>query len=484
LAGAWGSLVEKREGVVHIPQKSFLFSLLSSNEDSRRTQVIDDLMKELSRMRKEVSLEYKWFKGDTGKTLDNETVFQTKKRQRKRMLFLFLKDLANGVSGDVMSSKVQRDSMAVAMKFNRVPSRWKRLSWLFVLSMIFGMLFYVYLFAMRQTHSRQSAWFQSFLMWILFEIFVSSTGMVVFFHLLIPLYVLTDVVKLKMKVLTTLKSFRDQNSVLPLEGNDDGRFVDLESNRTKGEFNAAKYLFTSWRVASLLRSEEELPESKLVLRYKTLWPSKRFGSREGEVSGEYEQAVVLGALSRILLYFLGSLLRFHMLVQDILIQMLWTSGLGYFGVCLIGLSRVNPLLPLIPLLLFSLVIYFILRLAGDRCELAIEIASDYSPAPPPPDCPLPRSVTLDQPTSTIQDNGQSNGVVEEQSTSQEPPLEVKVVLDEDSSSSEEGQQEELSINYSCSSEDVSSDDSSSGNSREEHEGGRSKWSLSSEEKSE
>ncbi len=43
-----------------------------------------------------------------------------------------------------------------------------------------------------QTQSRQSAWLISFLTWFLFEVLVSSTGLVFVSHLLIPLYVIAN----------------------------------------------------------------------------------------------------------------------------------------------------------------------------------------------------------------------------------------------------------------------------------------------------
>jgi hypothetical protein len=124
----------------------------------------------------------------------------------------------------------------------------KALGWLFVCLMNMGMLFYVYLFAMTQTQSRQSAWFQSFVMWFLFDVFVSSTGVVLVTHLLlIPLYVMSDtsIRTIKKKVLGDIKAFREKQSK-----SDPNRAAPVKDE----EFNAAKYLFPSWRVAGFLVS--------------------------------------------------------------------------------------------------------------------------------------------------------------------------------------------------------------------------------------
>jgi hypothetical protein len=63
------------------------------------------------------------------------------------------------------------------------------------------------------------------------------------------------------------------------------------------------------------------------------------------VASEYKGAVSLTALSRILLYFLGALLRCHVLVQDMLVQIVCNSGLGLLAVGLIDLFAIHPALP-------------------------------------------------------------------------------------------------------------------------------------------
>jgi hypothetical protein len=116
-----------------------------------------------------------------------------------------------------------------------------------------GMLFYVYLFAMNQTRSRQQAWFISFVMWLGFEIFLSSTALVLVFHLLIPLYVWSDVTEAKKRVLKDLMTFREE--YLTNDGSDG-------SNALANDLEAVF---------------PELPESQLVLQFSTSMPKKKFG---------------------------------------------------------------------------------------------------------------------------------------------------------------------------------------------------------------
>jgi hypothetical protein len=377
-------------------------ALQKPNADALHAEAVSDLTDEVSRVRHEVLKEYRWMQKLLVKGSNEDDAMMLTKR--RRLLFLFVKDLSHGVSGEMLSTKADRDSSVASKtkaRLEGVPARAKVQGWVFVGMLDLGMLFYVFLFAMRQTHSRQSAWFQSFVMWLVFEVAVSSTGLVILTHLLIPLYVLADVSKLKEKVLGDLMAFRDKylRSAAPRDleeggglGSGLGAVVSLSGSVALGvceekvsgnsgerkkedppSFNAAKYLFVSWRVASLCR---ELPESKLVLEFNTLWPKKRFGAKKAEVASEYKEAVILTAVSRILLYFLGALLRCHALIQDMIVQTVCNSSLGLLAVWLIGLFAIHPALPVA--VVVGLVLFFgiLLRIAsGKHSELRSRLAS-------------------------------------------------------------------------------------------------------------
>jgi hypothetical protein len=368
---------------------------------------MSDVMKELTSVRKEVSREYQWFQSSPDN--DNSTSSSLEER-RKRLLYLFVKDLSPGLSGEVVASKQERDSMMSSLRFNRVPMKLKFVSWLFVIVMNMVMLFYVYLFALRQSESRQSAWLKSFLVWLVFEIAVSSTGLVLLFHLLIPLFVLSDVAKVKAKVLRDFIKYRDrcatQQPSLGKKGAAGGTEVGAGTGHSQqlqqeppSDFNAAKYFYTSWRVASLTSSpasssssslsssasSEKIPESDFILTFATPWPQKKFGSHEAEVSSEYDQDVLLSGVSRIALYFLTALFQCHVLIQDIVIQVVWTGGFGYLGVVSMRLYHLHPLLPVAVLVGVCLCVYLLMRyLGGSKSDLMETLeASAIHPLPPP-----------------------------------------------------------------------------------------------------
>jgi hypothetical protein len=241
--------------------------------------------------------------------------------------------------------------------------KWQLLGWIFMILLNGGLLFYVYLFAITQTHSRQSAWFESFVMWLVFEVVVSSTGLVLLTHLFIPLYVLKDISRIKESVLKDLTIFRESYLRSPPRDIEEGEGARNGDQGTEGnkDFNAAKYLFPSWRLASLF---PDIPESGLILLFKTPCPKRKFGEKGAAVSREYEQALILTALSRILLFFLGSLLHFHTLVQDIFLQTVCNSGFGIVGLWLIRLFAIHPVLPVAVSVMLLLLLAWLLRLCS------------------------------------------------------------------------------------------------------------------------
>lgn len=338
-------------------------------------------MKELNVVRNETYREYQLII-DMQQESTNESA-SANFQQRLRLIYLFVKDLARGVSEQVLANKSQRDSdMSVPCKSDRVSWKAKWLGWLVVILLNAGMVFYVYLFSMRQPRSRQSAWFLSFVMWLIFEILVSSTTLVLVFHILIPLYVLTDISKLKEKALGDLLNLRSKYLMMRADRRKSDDVDALGPVKEKREFNAAKYLYTSWRVASLFRG---LPESQLILQFSTPWPKRKFGKEESQINQEYEDDVILTASSRILLYFLTSLLDYNHLIQDIVIQTVCNSGLGSVVLLFVRLAAFSPWLSVGCAVAFLICISLLLRLWGGKWNL-----SGITPGAIYPDMSIPQ----------------------------------------------------------------------------------------------
>jgi len=279
---------------------------------------------------------------------------------RKRLIYLFVKDLTGGVSGEALENKELRDfSSTTKISENKVCLELKVIVWLFILFLNIGMLFYVYLFAINQTQDRQSAWFISFIIWLIFEIIISSTGIVLVIHLLIPLYVLTDLSKIKNKVVEILVLFQRKY----LKEKEKEREREREKGEEKeniNEFNSVKYLFVSWKVASLF---PEFQESQMILQFKSPFPTKRLVIQEEmkSLSEQYEEGVIIASLTRLLTYYITSILSFHHLFQDTIIQFICNSFVGYLWIIMYRLYKIQPLLPLVPIIGVIVCIHFLTK---------------------------------------------------------------------------------------------------------------------------
>jgi hypothetical protein len=386
---SWGLLLEpsfqrspQNKKDVLVARSSKLLSRLAS-QDSTHSIVQQNLAKELAAVRREVFEEYHWFKEGADRVYANKDACLEAKRLR--LLYLFVKDLSSGVSGEVLSKKARRDG--VAKRIGDVSWKWKFLGWLFVILMNLGMLLYVYLFALRQTKSRQLAWVQSFVVWLIFDLFIAGTGVVLVTHLLIPLYVMSDIRTIKKKVLGDVVAFQDrlkqrsqpQPPVGTVVGiSDIGNELGSSPNHDD-EFNSAKYLFASWRVAWLCR---EIPESQLILQFSTPWPKQSLKREKKKVTQTYERrySFIGQALSRVLIFFLTSLIHLPLMLQDLLIHFVSNSGLGYLILLILRLARIHPVLPVLAILMLGVVVHFLVKVSySSPPEL---VSSSVSPVTP------------------------------------------------------------------------------------------------------
>jgi hypothetical protein len=128
---------------------------------------------------------------------------KTVKDQSKRLLYLFQKDLSPGITGEILESKDQRDNITL----KPVSQKIKFLAWFFLGVLDLGMLFYVFLFALSQDSHRQAAWGRSLGIYLLLDIVLISTLMVIFMHVLLPSLIMRDVGKIKKKVTESIKEF-------------------------------------------------------------------------------------------------------------------------------------------------------------------------------------------------------------------------------------------------------------------------------------
>ena len=109
----------------------------------------------------------------------------------------------------------------------------------------------------------------------------------------------------------------------------------------------------------------------MILEFITPWPKKSFKREKKKVSKSYERkySFITQAISRVIIFFLSSLIHLPVVIQDMLIHMVSNSGLGYVVLTIINLYKINPFLPLIPVVVFAIIIHFLIKVSSSSILL-------------------------------------------------------------------------------------------------------------------
>ena len=295
----------------------------------------EKILLELGSVQRAVTREAARF--DAASAIDNS--------KSKRLLFLFIKDLMDGVNGDIVDIKDRVDN---AVK-RRVPIWSKYATWAFLFIASMGMLFYIYLFAMKQSASRQQSWFTSFVVWLIFEILLVSSGLVLVKHIIIPLMVMGDLRRVKKQVVRDILKFKARAAL--------GSHYREESPDDASNFNAAKYFFPSYKLALLLPS---LPESKAILQYSTPYPKNALTKISKSVQKNYDMRFnfVSMLISRVLVFTITSMVSLPEPIQNMLLELVSSSGFGYVVILHIQLFRIHPVLAFFPVITVAIIVHF------------------------------------------------------------------------------------------------------------------------------
>jgi hypothetical protein len=333
---------------------------------------------------------------------------KTQKDLSKRLLYLFQKDLSPGITGEILESKEQRENVVL----KPISPKIKFLAWFSLGVLDLGMLFYVFLFALSQDSHRQAAWGRSLGIYLFLDIVLISTLMVIFMHVLLPSLIMRDVGKIKKKVTESIKEFyvkmdqemekkekekqeRDQRKNYDLGSDDEQSFEEKEDSdndplhlkkRRNGRnkhsrkndiktlkripdpetdyvavkknivsFNAAKYLFLSYRMAE---QYPDLQASQIILQYSSPWPKQDYKHIK-DVKKNYSDKYsgITRAISIIVLFFLTNLLATPLAIQDMILQICTTAAIGYTMLVHIQLYYIYPALVIIPTLAFIALVF-------------------------------------------------------------------------------------------------------------------------------
>jgi hypothetical protein len=256
----------------------------------------------------------------------------------------------------------------------------KLLGWLFLIVSNIGMLFYIFLFAVSQDTNHQQAWGQSFALWLVLEIIIIGTLTVLIMHVWIPSLSMKDIVSIQKRLAETVchyqekiqqekqrkqershkKTLRDvvitkQEAGLHTSKLDNDVDVDVDGNSEDTDdddeeedlpyskievFNAAEYLFLSHAIAKLY---SDLTIAKIILDFQSPWPKQSYQYLIN-ISSSYEQATtgLSRSFSILLLFFLSSLLTMPLSIQDLLMNVSSTVGIGYIFLLHYQLYQISP----------------------------------------------------------------------------------------------------------------------------------------------
>jgi hypothetical protein len=351
------------------------------------------------------------------------------RKMTERLLYLFQKDLLPGLSGEILDNKDSRDHE----QLEPVLLLSKIIAWIFLGFLNMGMLFYVFLFAVEQGSSKQSAWSQTFLIWLCFDIFFISTFMVFVFHIVLPIFIKPDIMKIRKKLIESIvyyyatveedekkilkstshdsasdlsdgksksggrngkKSFRNSKvvsvagslekeekngtSMIPFGGskvprpsalmipsaNTNNSFGveeadddDEETNRDPSSFNAAKYLFLSYHLASRYPS---LKASQIILQFHTIWPRQSYQHiNDVKKAHKATRSAFMRSLSVVVMFFLTAFLTTPSFLQDMLLHFVLTVSMGYTLLLHVDLYRISPLLVILPTIAIICCLHFL-----------------------------------------------------------------------------------------------------------------------------
>lgn len=329
----WG-LTEEGTFISSASAASGLLDSLQAAVGIGREDVYNTVMLDLQKVRMALSLEVKRY----------QFSILTDEDRGKRLLFLFQKDLLPGVNAMILESKGRRDFLADT---NKVEPYQKALAGLFIVTLNVGLLFYIYLFSIRQSNDRQEAWFLSFCVWLVLEVVLMSTIAVYVTHFLVPSLVMRDLYKVKKRLLQTIREYKK------------GISTEREDKR-KSEFNVADYFFVSSRLSSLY---PDLVESKIISRFSSPWPHQSY-QRTRSVSKSYSKrfSTLMRSMSMIVVFFLKGFLSTPPAVQDAIVQLSTVVVTGNVFSGLVSLYEISPFLPMFSALIVLLILYTLIKL--------------------------------------------------------------------------------------------------------------------------
>ena len=211
---------------------------------------------------------------------------------------------------------------------------WKKvLAWLYIITTNAILMFYVFLFGVQESSQRQTNWLTTFITWLVLEIFLINTLVVVLSNIYVPSMLMSDLKIVKERLLTTIEEYRStvDKGILLAQSHE--------------QFNAAKFFFVSTRIADVYPKSEM---SKIICRFETPWPRKT-----------YRKPSTLGkALSTTAVLLVQAALSMPPSLQDAVSKVTIVLIIGHLAILQAYLAEFGALIIVLPLIVLLVVLYY------------------------------------------------------------------------------------------------------------------------------
>jgi hypothetical protein len=183
----------------------------------------------------------------------------TNEEAGRNLLFLLQCDLLPGLSGSILENKGARDSERV----EPVSVYVKLLATVLVVALYVGFLYYVLQYAVTQSKPLQTAWFKSFMLFLVFDFVGLSGAQVLVTHYLVPCVAMRKVIAVKDYLVRRMQRLETEVQRQLVKAALKGSSAPTAGTPPAAEpsFNAAEYLYASYRLSRYLPG---LRESQVV----------------------------------------------------------------------------------------------------------------------------------------------------------------------------------------------------------------------------
>eukprot|EP01040_Poterioochromonas_malhamensis_P016165 gene16165-18282_t len=145
----------------------------------------------------------------------------------------------------------------------------------------------------------------------------------------------------------------------------------LSAAQNGGYFNAARYLFVSYRLASIY---PESKVAKIILQFQTPWPRQSY-QYINDVSKKYNKrfAAFIRSGSLIIVFLLTNFISMPLSIQDLIMSLSITSIISYYFYLHIQLYEIHPFLAVLPDVFFVGFLFFLYKMYRHyRSKVVIE----------------------------------------------------------------------------------------------------------------